>query len=292
MNYLTYKKRFNKILADHTPILDKDGNQLQNPEKEKWVQCYSPNDKVRKQYPKYLFVSDKGNFVSLNNMRRPKLLTPSLTSNDRESYNISVNGKTRRSLGYIVVAVCHGAKTFGKADEVMAAKGRLAFGKSGELLQVHHEEGYVVGDRDANNNPEKLVILTVNIHKLFQKAPTEEASPEEQLTFLKEFADRVSKETNEPVIMIPSGKDNGTIENFEYTEEQRKDLVEEMMNNKILMKPLTDDKECLKDFETRHSQIKENSEMCYRTFGVTAFISQETIKTGKTYEVMNWIFIK
>lgn len=292
MNYLTYKKRFNKILADHTPILDNDGNQLENPENEKWVQCYRPKDKVRKLYPKYLFVSDKGNFVSISNSNKPRLLKPSITSNDRESYNLSFNGKTHHQLGYIVVAVCHGAKTFGKADEVMAAKGRDAFGKSGELLQVHHEEGYVVGDRSANNNPEKLVILTVNIHKLFQKVPTVEASPEEQLAFLKEFADRVSKETNEPVIMIPSGKDAGTIENFEYTEEQMKGLIDEMMSNKILMKPLTNDPECLKDFETRHSQIKENSEMCYRAFGVTAFISQETTKTGKTYEVQNLIFIK
>lgn len=211
MNYLTYKKRFKRILKEKTPICDKYGNQLENPENEKWVQCYNPHDKIRRTYPKYVFVSDKGNLVSIYYENRPRLLTPSFTTNDRESYNLSMDGETKHQLGYIIVAVCHGAKTFGKADEVMKARGRNAFGKSGDLLNVHHEDGYVIGDRQKNNNPEKMTILTVNIHKLFSKVPTVEATPEEELAFMQEFAERVMKETNEPVIMIPRGNGTGTI---------------------------------------------------------------------------------
>lgn len=179
------------------------------------MQCYNPHDKVRRQYPKYLFVSDKGNFVSIYNANKPKLLKPAITSNNRESYNLSVEGHCRKSLGYIVVAVCHGAKTFGKADEMMEKKGRLAFGQMKCSLQVHHEHGYKVGDRAYNNDPTNLTILTVNIHQLFQKVPSEKATNKEVFEFMVEFAKRITEETDQPVIMIPSGDGIGTIQTIE-----------------------------------------------------------------------------
>ena len=211
IDYRNYKKAFKIVLKNKTPILDKDKNQLNNPEKQHWVQCYDPHDKVRKEYPKYIFVSDQGNLVSMYNRTEPKWLKPSITDNERESYNFSVRGRTRHSISYIVVAVCHGSKTFGKSDEMLAKKGRKAFGKVGELLQVHHEEGFVIGDRALSNDPKRLVILTVNIHQLFHKVPSQDASTEEQFAFLKEFATRVTEETKEPVIMISYGDDKGTI---------------------------------------------------------------------------------
>jgi hypothetical protein len=250
-NYLSYKKKFNRILEENIPILDDDGKQLKILKKEKWVQCYTPKDSVRKEYPKYLFVSDRGNFVSVFG-KEPRWLTPSETSNGRESYKLSVKGKTKTTIGYIVVAVCFGSKTFGKADEMMEKKGRSAFGKINAFdLQVNHIQSYdkskkKMASRAFNNNPDNLIILTINIHQLFQKFPPIQATIKEELEFSKEVMTRLAKEeVHSPVVIISNGNDDGTIQELNMTSNEVAKTVFENMDNMLYARPLTDNKDCL-----------------------------------------------
>ena len=200
-NYLTYKNIFEDHLKAGTPIYDKDGNLLKMEPDEKWVQCYDRHDNVRKEYPKYIFVSNKGNFVSARG-KELRWLKPSITSNDRESYKLSVKGEPFSQIGYIIVAVCHGAKRFGKADEILEKEGKDAF--KNKSLEVHHDVGYDLSKgRAYNNDPGTLTILTINIHSLFDEVPKEGSSLEEDIEFMQEMQKRVMEETNEPVILIP-----------------------------------------------------------------------------------------
>ena len=209
-NYLTYKNIFVFYFKAGTPIYDTDGKLLKMEPDEKWVQCYDPHDNVRKEYPKYIFVSNKGNFVSARG-KELRWLKPSITSNDRDSYKFSVKGHPFSQIGYIVVAVCHGAKRFGKADEILAKEGKDAF--KNKSLEVHHDVGYDLSKgRAYNNDPGTLTILTINIHSLFDDVPKEGSSLKEDIEFMQEMQKRVMEETNKPVILIPkeAGK-TGTI---------------------------------------------------------------------------------
>lgn len=214
VTYRGYKKKFDQILKDNVPIYDNHGHLLKTEEDEEWVQCYAPNDTVRKMYPKYYFVSNKGNLVSVKG-KKPRWLTPSDTTNGRESYGFSINGEKHTSIGYLIVAVCFEAKTFGKADELMKKKGRDAFGKiHADDLQGHHNDGFEKnGSRAINNDPNSITILTINIHRLFKNIPSVDASDEEQIEFMMEMSRRVLSETEEPAILIPgSREETGTID--------------------------------------------------------------------------------
>ena len=286
-NYLTYKKKFKKILSDKTPIYNKDGEQLKILDEERWVQCYHPKDSVRREYPKYVFVSDRGNFVSVNG-NNPLWMTPSSTSNGRESYKFSVKGKTKSSIGYIVVAVCFGAKTFGKASELMQKKGRNAFGKMPFDLQVHHEKGYIKTNDDAgrvhNNNPENLCILTVNVHQLFKKIPAPEATMKENLEFSKELIKRLSNETDKPVLIIGGENDNGVIREYNNQQELNETIIKNM-TDMIYIKPLTDDEECIKHcWETMYDTLITHANDIYHKTGNKHFNIQ-VIDDTKEYDV-------
>lgn len=220
VTYKDYKNRFDKLIKSKGKVYDRRVKRyIPIPYEEKWVQCYDKDDPVRSEYPKYIFVSDEGNLVSTENKNKPILLKPSFTSNNRESYGFSVktgykNKKGQKSrkksqISYIWVAVCFGSETFGKADEIMKAEGLKAF--SSRKLNIHHIEGYDLDKgRAYNNNPETLEILTVNIHKLFDKIPDQGSSEEEEINFMLEMSKRVSEETDKPTILIPIYDDKAT----------------------------------------------------------------------------------
>lgn len=295
-DYRGYKKKFERIMSDGAPILNDDKKRLQIAPDEKFVQCYVPNHPVRKDYPKYVFVSNKGNFVSVYG-KEPLWLTPSYTSNGRESYKLSVKGNAKSTIGYIVVAVCHDAYVYGKANQIMQEKGRKAFKKPkkndpfrGIYLNVHHENGHDAAQgRAYNNNPETLTILTINVHALFDHVPAADAPLSEQIAFMQELGKILSDEEPQKYSLFIPGdaKKTGTIKATEPSVEFEDYIRKNFLGNiSIEIMALTDDGECQRDLQDKTKELVKKWLDLYNNGTITnkCFVSNETTSSGKSYE--------
>ena len=302
-DYRGYKKKFERIMSDGTPILNDDKKRLQIAPDEKFVQCYVPNHPVRKDYPKYLFVSNKGNFVSVYG-NEPRWLTPSYTSNGRESYKLSVKGNAKSTIGYIVVAVCHDAMVYGKAARIMEEKGRKAFKKPkkndpfrGEMLNVHHTEGYDLSEgRAYNNDPKTLLILTINVHDLFDRVPAKDAPKSEQIKFMMDLCNVLSEEEPDKISMFFPGDEErtGNIVVTDNTPEAQTAILKYFSIGKFILSShelCTDDPECIEDFYNKYGSLVEQWESLYETIDEKRFIGTEKTSSGKVYEYV-WSMIK
>ena len=296
VTYKGYKKKWGQIMSDGTPILNDDKKRLQIAPDEKFVQCYVPDHPVRKDYPKYLFVSNKGNFVSVYG-NEPRWLTPSYTSNGRESYKLSVKGNAKSTIGYIIVAVCHDAYVYGKANQIMKEKGRKAFKKPkkndpfrGLYLNVHHNDGYdATQGRAYNNDPETLTILTINVHVLFDCIPVVDAPLSEQTAFMQELGKILSDEEPQKYSLLIPGDDKktGTIRAIEPSAEFEDYIRKNFLGNiSIEITALTDDEECRKDLQDKTKKLGQQWLSLYNngTIKDRRFTSSETSSSGKSYE--------
>ncbi len=296
IDYRIYKKKFKKIMSDGTPILNDKEEILQIAPDEKFIQCYLPNHPVRKGYPKYIFVSNKGNFVSVHG-NEPKWLTPSYISNGRESYKLSVKGKGKSTIGYIVVAVCHDAYVYGKAKQIMEEKGKKAFKKPAKddpfgkmYLNAHHDDGYdATQGRAYNNNPKTITILTINVHTLFDRVPAVDAPLSKQIEFLQESIKILSDEEPQKYsILIPGdNKKTGTIRAIEISMNFEDYIGKIFLGNiSIEITPLTDDEECLKDLQDKMEKLAQEWLNLYNkgTIKDKCFVTSEKLSSGKAYE--------
>lgn len=302
-DYRGYKKKFERIMSDGTPILNDDKKRLQIAPDEKFVQCYVPNHPVRKDYPKYVFVSNKGNFVSVYR-NEPRWLTPSYTSNGRESYKLSVKGNAKSTIGYIVVAVCHDAMIYGKAARIMEEKGRKAFKKPkkndpfrGEMLNVHHTKGYDLSEgRAYNNNPKTLLILTINVHDLFERVPAEDAPYDEQFKFMMELANTLTEEEPNKISMFMPGteKKTGDIFVIENTSKIQAEILKELSirkNNRIQISfaPMTNDPECVNDMLSHMKEMTNAATVFFKELGDKFFLNDGETSSGKKYQYMIFV---
>ena len=130
----------------------------------KWRCLYSQKHKSRNKLPKYLFISDKGNVISVFG-EVPAHITQYL-NNDRYARIGSGNGNSygvgKPLYIHILVAIVYGSPMTLRARKLLAEKGYDAFGidDTHNCLKVHHKDKNTL-----NNSPENLIIMTGLEHK-------------------------------------------------------------------------------------------------------------------------------
>lgn len=168
-----YKKQFNKLLRENAyvstnPTKGKPKSIQLNPAtiNRKWEQCYSLKDTPRREYPKYLFISNDEYLVSLANGKPILLMTePTGKDGNRKRYRFYDNkGEKRSQQSYSIMAVCFGSRRIGKANELLQKYGLDAFQQG--LLHVHHVKGF---NPDKPARPKDLEIVTSEDHKAIHK---------------------------------------------------------------------------------------------------------------------------
>ena len=223
--YLYYLKKFNELMEKDTPIYMKGEKEpLKLSEGEFFLQCYVPKysnilfAKARSQMPRYWFVSNKGNLVSV---KRNKPVWIKLQGDVRKEYRIASNEtngweKDKPICNYDLVALVFGSYAFGKACEFLEKKGVWAIGKGKMMVNGHHLLGFAnLETQEDVNDYTKIEFVTEYIHQLFQMVPDLNSDEKKYQVFMKELVKRVSEEVpNKAVIFFDGyGIQNGKIVN-------------------------------------------------------------------------------
>lgn len=197
--YTVYQDRFNELIKQKNPkVYIKTGKRsyqqvdIPNSDPDYWKQCYSPEDTLRKLYPKYIFVSKAGDIISVrgkieSSKTYPRLLMDTYTTK-RVSHKFSVNGKPRSQMAHITTAIVWGAEKVGNAEELLEKYNFDALTE--KYVNVHHINGYkeypkTQADKEYNCNPAYLEFLPKEMHDVVHKIPAEDAGIEEQLKYMK-----------------------------------------------------------------------------------------------------------
>ena len=208
-----YQKQFNELYRENVsvstnPTKGKPKSIQLNPatRKRKWRQCYSLKDTARREYPKYLFISNDEYLVSLAN-RKPVLITPKY-SNGRKKYQYTDrNGVTHTQAAYTIMAICFGSRRTRKADKLIKEYGQDAFRKG--FLHAHHIKGH---NPDKPARPEDLEIVTNEAHTVIHKMPKQPCSPETDIAYMKELVKVADAENQDKVTIMLQDTKKGTLE--------------------------------------------------------------------------------
>ncbi len=211
-----YKKQFNKLLRENAyvstnPTKGKPKSIQLNPAtiNRKWVQCYSKKDTPRREYPKYLFISNDEYLVSLAN-GKPVLLMPESgdKNSNRKKYRFyDSNGVKRAQSSYTIMSICFGSRRIGKADKLMQKYGLEAFRKS--LVHAHHIKGF---NPDKPARPEDLEIVTNEAHTVIHKMPEQPCDTETDISYMKELAKIADAENPDKVTVVLQDMKKGALD--------------------------------------------------------------------------------
>lgn len=162
-----YEKRFKKI-----PEGALFGEFVFSRKSLEWRCAYSSKSKARKILPKYLYVSNRGDVISVYK-EDPKLLKPDI--NDGKYLRIGkgkYKDKDYKAYGldkplYIshLVALCFNCPITPMARILLAVEGFNAFGKGSDMfhIEVHHRD-----KNTFNNTLNNLVIMTTLEHDIYE----------------------------------------------------------------------------------------------------------------------------
>lgn len=169
-----------------------------------WKPCYKKEHYIRKIFPKYWFISNKGHVISVYK-GKAYLLKKDL-DNGRYSYHFRIYDDDGR---YVIknielhnlLLLVHDGYFFGKAKEILKERGLYAFGvreKNKVNLQGHHIKGK---DNDINNTEG----LTTNVHETIQKAPNE-LTDDVVGDFVQELGTVVADEEPNEICILETGQ--------------------------------------------------------------------------------------
>ena len=134
------REQLEKAKDDPTVIQDIDGEAFTLKRGEKIFQCYDRKDKIRRHFPKYLFVTTHKKMLSVqgeDSVKWLKLLDGG--EYGRPSYNISLKGQVKRVAYYNILALVLGAEAYGTARKLLEKEGLMAIGSKGRLkVNGHH----------------------------------------------------------------------------------------------------------------------------------------------------------
>ena len=187
VNYKTYKNKFEKFVKEKVPVqgvkFDTEVNEIIENLSD-FRQCYDPNFKVRKQLPKYWFVSKEGFLVNVKG-KKPKWVKPNLTSG-RPQFKPSpelkdwIKGKSITT--YDLVALTWGSTISDDAYYLLDTVGAAAIGFNEvderglhkSKVQGHHWKTPYIHEMNLenyikNNDPENVQLITNKQHHFLEK---------------------------------------------------------------------------------------------------------------------------
>lgn len=272
-----YKDIFDMIVNGNEKITTSDKTEeLVITDGERWKQCYKKGNKAREQFPKYWFVSDKGNLISVASGKAYLLKKDYSDNSGRYSYHFNVQvgetSITKNVEGHNLVRLVFGGLSYGKADELLDKDGIFAYGvnnKEKDTLQGHH-----IGDK-SDNSPENIELLSSNAHKILHKAP--KVNTDSNIKYLVELGKMASnEEPNKVSVLLTSERiDRKTlkvIEDDRYNNlyavdsiplskqaiEDLKDIFSPWLNNKKDNIKKDEEKHMKYNFEIKNRQIIVN----------------------------------
>lgn len=140
-------------------------------------QCWADTT-ARKYFPKYWFVSEKENVLSLKDDKIVWLHKNRRKGSNKISYKFVLRkdeetSQTKNIEAHNLVALVFDSNVFGLAKKLIDEKGLEAFGANSSTEPVVQGD-HMNGD-DTNNSPDNIQLVTDNAHKIVGNAPAHNA---------------------------------------------------------------------------------------------------------------------
>lgn len=234
-----YKEIFDREINSNRIITTSDKTEeLVITDGERWKQCYKKGNKTREKFPKYWFISDKCNLISVQR-GKPFLVRKNKQGKDRFAYKFYIYEKDKDK-PVLKSIQCHNlvwlvfdGKSYGSAKKMIKKDGIYAYSING--VNGHH-----VGDK-SNNNPECIEALMGKVHRLVTRAQRLNRNNVEDVdNFLIDF-ELISneEEPNKISVLFPGHKvDKNTLEMINDDEIKYIDTIDSLDNVKFTKQAL------------------------------------------------------
>ena len=212
-----YATLFHEILVNDTPIYstkDKDKRFIAEDE-EIFMQCYADTP-TRKTFPKYWFISNKCNLISIEN-GKPKWIEGYKKNKTGKCYKYIIHENDtfqRKNIeAHNLVGLVFNSEVYGKAKELLEQDGVFSFGvkNNAKLSNTGHHKDSNRG----NNAPNNIQIITNRVHTLLDTIPNHNASEEKQIEYMQKIGKILEQEEPHKATIIFTG-DTYSKETGEY----------------------------------------------------------------------------
>lgn len=218
-----YFEKFTQLLNSGVPIINETTNeQFILMDDEEFKQCWADTPE-RKTFPKYWFVSNKGNLLSVYGDKIIWLHKNPRNKDEKGSYKYLIKteeqqGKIKSIETHNLTGLVFNSESFGLAEELLKTKGVYAFGvknKGSDTVQGHHKDG-----NHENNNPNNIKFVTDKVHILLDSVPSPDAGAEEYLEFMQKFGEIAEKENpNDFTVLFPGQSYNTKTKQWNETKD-------------------------------------------------------------------------
>lgn len=202
-----YKEKFDELFDSGLPIIDYvTEEEFEASDGEIFEQCYADTPE-RRTFPKFWFVSNYGNLISVGEKRLVWVHKIPRNDNKRFSYKYMIkDNEDKRVVKNIelhnLVGLVFGSESFGRATELIKEKGVQAFGVNN--LEELKAQGHHIDGECGNNEPENIKFVTDKVHTLFDSIPDIDSKEEDEFKFMKKFGKLMSEENpNAITILLP-----------------------------------------------------------------------------------------
>lgn len=200
-NAINYNNLFLKELNTRKYFTTHNKSIQYTPQKDElWLQCYNPEDAIRKQLPVYWFISNHGNLISMYG-EKPYLLLRDCTDNTgSESYHFKYKQPdgtyaTKNIEVHNLVNIVFDGYRYGKAKKLLDEKSIFAFGintKSKDNVNGHHIFG------KSQSGPNDTELITTRVHSLLNRIPSLPTDANKTIDYMQDLTNVIPKE--EPVL--------------------------------------------------------------------------------------------
>lgn len=210
LDYKEYRQIFEDYINSNRPIKTLDGQiELKIEDDMQWQQAYDPDDNIRKAFPEYWFVSEKGDVVSVHlNGKRVYLLRKDDGGDGYYDYHMNIQNEdgtmTTKRLGtQNLVGLVFGAYAYGEAKEMLNEKGIYGFGR--KQTGVSAVNGHHINADKKDNSYGNIEFVSTDIHNVIDTFPKGDAPVKKQVEYLKKFGRQAGKEVPNEISVLLSG---------------------------------------------------------------------------------------
>lgn len=200
-----YKEKFRRILEDTEVVYSADWEEkLIIDENEEWVQCYNADDEIRKNFPRYWFLSDRGHLLSVGYSQNGIKLVKAVPNDKNSEYRVYIytyedeNGKIRQKKikAHHLVKIIFGGLAYGNAEKKLKEDGLQGFGIQEDSLNCHH-----INNNRSDNRAENLELLTKKVHSVMNATPSQKKADKKNFSYMKRLSDVVADEEPNRITM-------------------------------------------------------------------------------------------